>query len=483
MNASISIFNAIRLLAIFAIFFCSTVLFSQNRDVKITISLRGVHSSKISLLSISPSQLFKPIREKADVLNGDTAILIVPSDKLPGEFVLRFDYRETAQSTPYPSERYLFLYNQDVEFHVSPMFCNNPDSSYFQDGERENSAFSRFMAENNRLKEKLGVLQNFLMGYDDTKSDFYREGIKEYEKRREDYNKWLVARKVQDKEYFVSNLYDFQFIPEIPWEGSETERLNNLIDNYFDGTDFQDSLMIRSSDINKWMDNYVNLYGQQVTSMELRDSLFSLAGKRAIEKAKTGHPKVYGWMVDYFYRGYETNGIDAGMKVLAPYLDDPRCLTSKRQEIERRLKGIATLVAGTKAPDISLTDDQGGLFNLYDYGVAGNYILVLFWSADCPHCEEMTEILYPWWLQEEIRKNLTVIAISLDETETEMAAWKQKTKQYTGWKHLNAPEGVRSKVASDYYILATPEMFLLDATTRQIIANPKSMVELKENVQ
>jgi len=363
------------------------------------------------------------------------------------------------------------------------MFCNNPDSSYFQDGERENSAFSRFMAENNRLKEKLGVLQNFLMGYDDTKSDFYREGIKEYEKRREDYNKWLVARKVQDKEYFVSNLYDFQFIPEIPWEGSETERLNNLIDNYFDGTDFQDSLMIRSSDINKWMDNYVNLYGQQVTSMELRDSLFSLAGKRAIEKAKTGHPKVYGWMVDYFYRGYETNGIDAGMKVLAPYLDDPRCLTSKRQEIERRLKGIATLVAGTKAPDISLTDDQGGLFNLYDYGVAGNYILVLFWSADCPHCEEMTEILYPWWLQEEIRKNLTVIAISLDETETEMAAWKQKTKQYTGWKHLNAPEGVRSKVASDYYILATPEMFLLDATTRQIIANPKSMVELKENVQ
>jgi hypothetical protein len=48
-------------------------------------------------------------------------------------------------------------------------------------------------------------------------------------------------------------------------------------------------------------------------------------------------------MVDYFYKGFESNNIPDGTKVLKPYLNDPNCLTSKRMEIERRLKGIETL--------------------------------------------------------------------------------------------------------------------------------------------
>jgi hypothetical protein len=320
------------------------------------------------------------------------------------------------------------------------------------------------------------------MGYDDTGSDFYREGIKEYEKRREAYNKWLADRADEDKAYFVSNLYVFHYVPKIPWEGNETDRLNSMIDHYFDGTDFKDSLMTKTSDMNRWMDGYVNLYGQQVTSVALRDSLFPLAGKTAIEKAKLGHPRVYGWMVDYFYRGFETNGIDAGIAILAPYMDDPNCLTSKRQEILRRLEGIETLLPGTKAPDITMTDPNGGQFNLYDYGTYCDYILIFFWSADCEHCEQMTSVLYPWQQQENISKKLMVLAVSLDETDTELAAWQQKMIQFSGWKHLNAPEGVRSKVASDYYILATPVMILLDAKTKEIVAMPGTLEELKQVV-
>lgn len=452
---------------------------AQMRDVALTIHLRGVYSTDISLLALTPAQTFKPLLEVKGVMNGETASLNIPAQNLPGEFVIRFDYKEEITSTPYPSEKYLYAYNQDLDLRVSPMYSNNPDSSYFQQGERENATFSAFSAENALKREKLGILQTFLMGYDDTGSDLYREAIKEYEKRREAYNKWLADRSDTDKGFFVSNLYIFQYVPEIPWEGTESDRINSLIEHYFDGTDFKDSLMIKTSDMNRWMDGYVNLYGQQVTSAALRDSLFSLAGRTAIEKAKSGHPKVYGWMVDYFYRGYETNGIDAGIEVLKPYLDDPKCLTSKRQEILRRLEGIETLVPGVRAPDISMPDPQGGRFILTDYGTPCDYILVLFWSADCEHCAEMTSRLYPWQQQENIRKKLLVLAISLDETDTELAAWQQKMIQFPGWKHLNTPEGVRSKVASDYFVLATPELFLLDAKTLNIIAKPKSMEELE----
>ncbi len=43
----------------------------------------------------------------------------------------------------------------------------------------------------------------------------------------------------------------------------------SLINHYFDGIDFNDSLIIKTSDINKWMDNYVNLYGQLSTTVAL----------------------------------------------------------------------------------------------------------------------------------------------------------------------------------------------------------------------
>jgi hypothetical protein len=72
-----------------------------------------------------------------------------------------------------------------------------------------------------------------------------------------------------------------------------------------------------------------------------------------------------------------------------------------------------------------------------------------------------------------------VVAISLDETEADTRSYNQKITDLTGWKHLHATEGVRSKVAGDYYVLATPVMVLLDAKTRKIIATPNTLNELK----
>jgi hypothetical protein len=188
-------------------------------------------------------------------------------------------------------------------------------------------------------------------------------------------------------------------------------------------------------------------------------------------------------MVDYFFRGYETNGIDAGMKVLQQYMDDPNCLTSKKREIARRLKGMETLVPGSTAPEIIMKDPEGNVFELSKLETPCKYILVLFWSADCSHCAELTEKLYPWQQQPDISKNIMVVAVSLDETETEIKAWDQKILKLQGWKHLRAPEGIRSKEASDYYVLATPVMVLVDSKTKKIVALPNTLKELEKAMQ
>lgn len=474
-------FKCLSKIIVLSIFMLQASIFhlgAQSRDISITIHWRGVCESKISLLSLSDSRTFKSFAEVNGIRNGETTILNVPQEKLPGEFVLRFDYKEKETSTPYPSEKNIFINDQDLILWVSPIYCNNADSTYFQRDERENKTFAQFSKENSKQKEKLSLLQNFLMNYDNTESKFYQQGIKEYEQRRQTYNQWLKTHTQQDKELFVSNLYCFQYVPKINWTGTENERIKNLITHYFDGMDFKNPLIIKTSDLNKWIDSYVNLYGQLSTTEALRDSLFPLAGRNAIEKARQGHPLVYGWMVDYFYRGYETNGINSGMKVLEPYLNDPACLTSKRQEIARRLKGMETLVAGSQAPNIIMKDIDDNQFELNTLETKCKYILILFWSAGCSHCVETVNALYPWSQQTDIQQKIKVVAISLDETETEIKSYQKKIAELTGWKHLHAAEGVRSKVASDYFVLATPVMVLLETKTKEIITTPNTLNEL-----
>lgn len=457
---------------------------TAKHDIFLTIHLRGVYSSKISLMTQKKgSPLIQNILVKDNVDNGDTCVFIVPAEYLPGEFVLRFDYREQATSNPYPSEKSFILNSQDMELWVHPIYSNNADSTVWQEGELENAAFNKFMKENYKQKEMLGLLQNYLMNYDDNQSEFYRMGIAEYEKRRKAHNEWIAAQVKNDRDLFVSSLYFFQYVPEVSWEGDEKDRRQSFRDHYFDHVNFNDTLLMRTRDFKSWMDQYVNLYGEEATTTALRDSLFTEAGRRAVEKAKTGHPKIYGWMVDYFYNGYESFNIQPGIQMLSTYLDDPNCLTAKRQAILKRVEGMKTLLPGTLAPDISFKDLTGNTTSLHGYKVKAKYKLVLFWSADCPHCMELVNKLYSFWQQPGMKENIAIIAVSLDDTETEVAEWTSAIKILPGWTHHLTKGGVNSPEANSYFILATPVMVLVDATNNQIVSMPESVEQLEKEMK
>lgn len=456
---------------------------AQNPNISVSIHLRGVYESRISLIPLSGSKQFKTISDVAGIKNNESIVLQVSQEFLPGEFMVRFESREKKESEPKPSEKRILINQQNLELWINPIYASNPDSVRFQKDEKENTAFALFSKENNQKLQKLGVLQNFLMNYDDTKSKLFKQGIEEYEKRRQGYNQWLNLQTIKDSSLFASSIYRFNYVPKIAWEGSEKDREQSLLQHFFDGIDFNDPVIIKTAQMNDWMNAYVNMNMKLITKMSIRDSIISKAATTAIEKSKQGSPIVYGWMVDYFYKGFEANNLPAVMKVLEPYLADPNCLTSKRMEIERRLKGMESLVPGTKAPNILLPDAKGNVFDLDSYNPATKYILVLFWSADCSHCMETVGSLYPWQQLAENQQKISVVAVSLDETETELKAWDQKIKELLGWKHIRASEGIRSKVASDYFVLATPVMILIDAKTKEIVSLPASINELQSNLK
>jgi thioredoxin-related protein len=152
-------------------------------------------------------------------------------------------------------------------------------------------------------------------------------------------------------------------------------------------------------------------------------------------------------------------------------------------EINRRIKGIETLVAGSKAPEINIKDKDGIAFTLRSYAPGKDYTLLPFWSAGCSHCIEMVDKMYPWYQQTGINRKLAIVAISLDETDQDMKALALKKKKLKGWEHLHVPDGVRSKVAGDYSVLSTPAMFLLDTKSKEIVAIPNSLNDLMKVIK
>lgn len=450
-------------------------LFAQKVNLKIHI--KGVYDSKITVLSLAGPGI-KTLKEYPAIKNGDAAVLEFEQDLLPGAFVLRFDYKENEDSNPYPAEKRIFIGKQALELWVNPLHIGNPDSTYFQKGEKENTLFDTFSQENHKKRENLGALQNFLATYDNPTSVMFKNGIEEYEVRRKEYNAWLKAQAQLHKNEFVSHFFIMQYVTYVDWKGKEEERVKSIIEHYFEGMDFQDPMLTRTSELNEWVNNYVNMYGSLATTIELRDSLFTLAGQRAIEKAKQGDPLLYGWMVDYFYNGYESFNIQSGFRMLQPYLDDPRCLTQKRQAIETRLEGMQTIVIGSVAPDFDIHYLTGRTVQFHHYEGKAPYKLVLFWSAECGHCIDLVEKLYPWYRTN--KEKLDVFALSLDQTETEVPAWEQAKANLLDWTHKRTEGGINSPEANAYFILSTPVMILVDAKTNEIVAFPENIDQLND---
>lgn len=466
------------LIWIIAYFIMPAVALAQHDVRKIKVNLRGVYESKISLIPLSGKGKLNSIIEIPGVREGGIITMVVPPGRLPGELILRFDYRQFETSTPYPSEKHIFISMQDIELWVNPLFIHNPDSTYFQPGEIENNRFKHFSQQNILYKQKLSVLHEFLLHYDDPRSRIYSEGVIEYESRRKTYNLWLASQIKQEPATFVNLTYRFQYVSKTDWEGSYEARLKSSIANYFEGIDFTDSLLVNTTDLPEWTTRYVNLYGQLATNVQLRDSLFQVAAIRAIEHAKLGHPVVYGWMVDYFYEGFTRNNLQAGISLLEKYINDPGCMTTKRLAIEQQLQGLKKLVAGVNAPDFNFTATDNKIVSFYSYQPGGLYKLLLFWSATCEHCIQVIKWLYPYSQQGENKTLLSVLAISLDEGEQEVTSWQRAIKDLPGWKHIRSKGGVKSEEARAYFVLATPVMVLVESKTNMIVALPANVDQL-----
>jgi len=99
-------------------------------------------------------------------------------------------------------------------------------------------------------------------------------------------------------------------------------------------------------------------------------------------------------------------------------------------------------------------------------------VLLVFYASWCPHCQtimpQINELL-------KLKKNFEVVAISLDTNREE---WKNFIEQNNlNFIHVSDLKGWDGDAAKEYFIYATPTMFLLDST-KKIVAKPITFEEL-----
>ena len=430
----------------------------QAQESELTVSLRGVYDSKITLKPFKSQSFGQPLRVRNNIKSGEKVVFEIPGEMLPGEFLLRFDYRKDPESNPYPGELQLYLNRENITVHANPMYLHG--DSLQLENDRENQVWNEFMEESARQQQMIGLLGQLVDNYDRKESSVWKQAAAEYNRRAEELNRWICTQEIANSGLYVSHLFRFSRIDPIDWTVPPDSMLIERAAHWFDNFDFSDTLVVRSRQMNQYMGAYLGLFQPYYTSEEMRDSMITRAAGIACQKASQGHPKVYGWMVDYFYNGFETYNITPGMKMLEQHINNPRCLTSRKREIATRLEGMAKMKPGIQAPDIAVKDSasRNRVIN-FSRGKMDFHLLV-FYDSECGHCNHLLEGLQQWYEVPENSVWMDIYTVALDDDREKWLSF-HKEKAFP-WTDMYAEGGINSTAAADYYILSAPQMFVMN---------------------
>lgn len=434
--------------------------YAQSQEALFRI--KGLKSNKALIYSLQGEKTFlsDSVLSKRE---GEFTYVFNPEKLHPGFYRIAFGERSWID----------FLFdNETVSIESNISFLN--DSLKILSSE-SNKIYRRFTRLNRDYKTRTELLQMLLLRY--PKEDSFYEKVKERIKElQQEYISFTKGVANIFPGRFISAYVASSRLPVIDYSLTPEAQLLYLKSHALDNVDFSNTRLIYSDALNNRAIEYLTYYrNPQLTKGQLEKE-FTAAVDTLLNKAR-GNQFVYRHITNYLIDGFRKFGFDEVIDyIVSNYvIKDDICLDSKTGvSIQRRIDQNKKLRLNAEAPDLVLPDSSGKTVSFKDAG--GRKVLVVFYSSSCPHCQTMLPLISDMYKKQR-SKEVEVLAVSMDTDRNEWLSFIRKNK--FDWLNVSDLKGWEGKAIEDYYIYATPTMFLLDQS-RRILERPLSSEELRE---
>jgi thiol-disulfide isomerase/thioredoxin len=338
----------------------------------------------------------------------------------------------------------------------------------------ENMAYFGYMKQQNLNQNKLDILRNLLTQYP-ADDELYVAVVKRYNDLQREQQRFILQTCERHKGTFAASLIAMNKTPFLDANLTETERQAYYKKHYFDELNFSNRDLINSGAYTHSVVRYIMLYRDPALPQAELEKEFMKAVDIVLSNANKD-AEVYDFVINYLMEGFERLKLDNVLKYISDNYLNTVCKTSDNSTLLRRMESCSKLAVGMQAPDIATRNPQNQEIRLS--AVDKPYTLVVFWASWCPGCEELLPKLKNWYMSKTI--DIEILAISIDSVR---ADWNEAIeKNGYNFTHGCDLKGWNGKAASDYFVYATPTLFLLDKN-RKILAKPISFEDLSKAVE
>lgn len=336
----------------------------------------------------------------------------------------------------------------------------------------ENKEYYEFLKNENKANMQLDILEQ-LVQFFPKEDEFYPQIKTRFEKisRKQKVFTGKLIREYPNT--LATRIIKSRTLPDVDFEMKPEEKKNYLKTHYFDHVDFGDTLLLYTNVISSKAVDFIKLYLDRNLDKPAQDKAYCQAVDTLMAKSRKSN-RMYNYIRSYILAGFEKLDNEELMGyILEKYPETDRCEDDKQtKNIRLRIEGSKKLPVGGVAPVLKTMDVEGSMVT-YDQ-VKTDYTLLIFWASWCPHCQQILPRIRNIYDSQNPKK-IEIIAFSIDTVKKD---WVNFIKNNDlKWINCSDLKGWNSKTALDYYIYATPTMFLLDRN-RKIVAKPIRFEEL-----
>jgi peroxiredoxin len=363
-------------------------------------------------------------------------------------------------------------YGEDVSLRTDG---NAMQDSLQKASSESNRIYYAFLKLNKQFKVKTDMLQFVLAKY--PKDDEYYSTTKnKLAQLQQEYFHFVNVTAQKNPRSFIARYVKSVQLPAADTEIPVEKQLSYLKAHCLDKINFNDDDLINSDAFTNKSIEYLTLFRNPQLTKDALEKEFMSAVDTILNRAKVNQ-LVYQHVTEYLIDGFKKFGFDQIIDYIVDnyVIKDDICLDEKLQNsIQRRMDQAKHLKIGSVVPETIIPDATGKGMNLKD--IITERVLIIFYASWCPHCQEVMPKINELYKNQDKYK-LKILAISIDTSKADWLNFVQKNN--FNLINVSDLQGWNGKAANDYYLYATPTMFLINKK-REIIAKPVNVEEVKK---